>query len=263
MKEHSYGCSFLLEAYTPRILIRYICIMRLTVVFAFFFALGSASISYAQETETDKDSLKVVDTNYREDQFYASLTYNLLANKPNGLSQSGFSSGYHLGFIRDMPVNERRNVAIGIGLGLSSNSYNQTMLITESNSQYSYTLLNDNEIDFDKNKFTTYLVEMPFEFRWRTSTATEYDFWRVYAGFKLAYMVFNSSKFEGQSGTIKLYDIQDFNRFQYGLTLSAGYSTISFQVYYGLNNLFKDSAQINNEPIEVTAVKMGLIFYIL
>ena len=242
--------------------------MRLLVFLSFFCTLGliqdlSSQSSKISSDTPQSDSLQIVDTKYREDQFYASLTYNLLANKPSELSQSGFSSGYHIGFIRDMPINNRRNVAIGVGIGISSNSYNQSMLITENNSNYTYTLLDDDEISYKKNKFTTYLVEMPFEFRWRTSTATEYDFWRIYTGFKLGYMVFNSSKFDGDGGKIQLYNIDDFNRFQYGLTLSAGYSNISFQIYYGLNTLFKDTAMVEDTSVDLKAIKMGLIFYIL
>lgn len=244
-------------------LINYICNMHRSPLLILLFTFGSISLIESQTEKVVSDTLQIVDTDYREDQFYASLTYNLLVNKPNNLTQRGFSSGYHLGFIRDMPINERRNVAVGIGLGISSNSYNQSMLITESDSDYTYTLLDEDEISYNKNKFTTYLVEMPFEFRWRTSTALEYDFWRIYAGFKLAYMAYNSSKFDGDGGKIKLYNISDFNRFQYGLTLSAGYSNISFQIYYGLNTLFKDSAKIEDESVDVTAIKMGLMFYIL
>ena len=70
---------------------------------------------------------------YREDQFYVSATYNLLGNKPEDVSQRGFSTGFHLGFIRDIPINERRNIALGVGIGLSSNSYNQNILISDIN----------------------------------------------------------------------------------------------------------------------------------
>ena len=84
----------------------------------FIFLLLITSSCFSQE-EKVVDSTKI-DTRYREDQFYVSVTYNLLNNKPSGMSQSGFSSGFHLGFIRDMPINDKRNLAIGIGLGLSS-----------------------------------------------------------------------------------------------------------------------------------------------
>ncbi|WP_299333614.1 porin family protein [uncultured Psychroserpens sp.] len=234
-------------------------ILYLIIVLVSFQTLSAQS---SQEGVKKTDS--IVDRKYREDQFYASVTYNLLGNKPSGVSQSGFSSGFHFGFIRDMPINERRNVAIGIGLGISTNSYNQNLLISEDNGSLNYTVLED-DVSFNKNKFTTYLVEMPFEFRWRTSTAKDYDFWRIYTGIKVGYVVYNSSKFNGSPDDIKISNIDNFNAFQYGLTLSAGYSNVNFHLYYGLNTIFDTDAKLseNSNSVEMNAVKIGLIFYIL
>jgi len=126
-----------------------------------------------------------VDSLYREDQFYAGITYNLLNKRPDGISQNGFSSGIHFGFIRDMPINERRNVSIGVGLGYSGNSFNQDLQISrDASGVVSYTELTDLS-SFTKNKFATHIIEMPIEFRWRTSTKSSYKFWRIYTGFKL------------------------------------------------------------------------------
>ncbi len=214
--------------------------------------------------ETEKKPDSIVDENYREDQFYLSVTYNLLGRKLDGVSQSGFSSGFHFGFIRDMPINTKRNIAIGVGLGLSTNSYNQTLLISEDNGDTNYTILDD-DTTFSKNKFTTYLLEMPIEFRWRTSTSTDYDFWRIYTGIKLGYVLYNSSKFDGSPNDIKLSNNDDFNKLQYGLTLSAGYSNVSFHFYYALNSIFDSNAKLSttNQSIDMNVVKIGLIFYIL
>jgi hypothetical protein len=215
----------------------------------------------AQETFVDTT---FVDSNYREDQFYISVTYNLLQSKPDGMSQRGFSSGFHFGFIRDMPINEKRNIALGIGLGLSSNSYNQNMLISQDEANdYVYEIINEDEVSIDRNKLTTYMVELPIEFRWRTSTASEYKFWRIYTGVKLGYVFMNSSKYKGSLSTIKNTNIDDINALQYGLTLSAGYSTWNFHVYYGLNPIFKDSATLNGEAMDASTIKIGLMFYIL
>ncbi|WP_456440742.1 porin family protein [Psychroserpens sp.] len=239
--------------------------MKVIVLYLLFMVFG-CYVSNAQdsiETSIAADTTAVIDNKYREDQFYLSVTYNLLGNKPNGVSQSGFSSGYHLGFIRDMPINKRRNLAIGVGLGFSANSYNQTLQISENNNDFQYAVLNDSETEYSKNKFTTYLVEIPIEFRWRTSTATDYDFWRIYAGMKLGYVLFNSSKFNSINGDIQLSNIDDFNTFQYGFTFSAGYSTISFHLYYGLNEIFNDVTLVDGESIEMNSVRIGLMFYIL
>ncbi len=201
--------------------------------------------------------------NYREDQFYAGVTYNLLNNKPSGLSQSGFSSGFHFGFIRDFPMNDRRNMALGIGLGLSTNSYNQNLLIEDIDNRISYSIIDESEINVSKNKFTTYLVELPLEFRWRTSTATEYSFWRIYTGLKFGYLLYNSTKFKSSIGDEKLSQVDEFNKFQYGLTLSAGYGTWNFHLYYGLNTIFDNNAKLNNQTLDLKAFKLGLMFYIL
>ena len=212
--------------------------------------------SYAQ------DSL-VVDDRYREDQFYASISYNILSNAPDALSQNEFSTGFHFGFIRDMPFNEKRNWALGLGLGISTNSYNQDLIITENTDDFEFNIADETIGNISKNKFTTYLVELPFELRWRTSTATNYKFWRIYTGFKLSYLVFNSSKLRSANLDTNLSNIDDFNDLQYGLTLSAGYGTWNFQLYYGLNTIFDDTAQLNGNPIDIRALKIGLIFYIL
>ena len=61
----------------------------------YFYILGffiTSSIT-AQQAEVDFDA---VDSLYREDQFYFSVTYNLLRNTPNGYSQYSFSSGLRM-----------------------------------------------------------------------------------------------------------------------------------------------------------------------
>jgi len=203
-------------------------------------------------------------TKYREDQFYAAVTYNLLNDRPSDISQTGFSSGFNLGFIRDMPINKRRNIALGLGLGISANSYNQkNVLIQEIDNAINFTKIDEGDYDVSKNKFATYLVEVPFELRWRTSSQSEYNFWRIYTGFKVGYVVYNTTKFKSAITTEKLSNIDSFNSMQYGLTLSAGYGTWNFHMYYGLNSIFDDTASFEGNNLDMTSLKIGLMFYIL
>lgn len=226
-----------------------------------YIVLGISYFGSTQNNDNNKNAELYKD--YREDQFYVSVTYNLLNNKTDDISQTGFSSGFHFGFIRDMPINRRRNVAVGLGLGISTNSYNQNLSIFETNNSFTYLIIDQSEVNVTKNKFTTYLVELPLELRWRTSTATDYNFWRIYTGFKVGYLVYNSTKFRSDSGKQDLSNIEDFNKVQYGLTLSAGYGTWNFHVYYGLNSIFNANAKLNGEAIALQSLKIGLMFYIL
>ncbi|WGD33530.1 porin family protein [Olleya sp. YS] len=218
-----------------------------------------APLAVAQDEGIKKN---VIDSLYREDQFYLGITYNLLSKKPKDVSQNGFSSGIHFGVIRDMPINKRRNKAIGIGLGVSLNSYNSNILISENNKQTTFSVLDTDQVDFSKNKFYTYVLEMPIQYRWRTSTPTEYSFWRIYTGFKIGYVFANSTRYSGTPIDVRLKNNDTFNTLQYGLTMSAGYNTWNFYLYYGLNDLF-ENATVNNQSLDMSAIKIGLMFYIL
>lgn len=226
------------------------------------FVLLSFNAVFSQDIVTlNEEETIPIDSLYREDQFYFGISYNTLSKKPEGLDQSKFSSGFSFGFLRDMPINKTRTVAIAAGIGLTYNNYNQNLAISGSATNPLYTLI-DGTTTFTKNKFTTLSVDVPIEFRWRTSTYVGHKFWRLYTGIKLGYLVRDTSVFEGSPENIKIVGNKDFNAFQYGAYLSAGYNSINLHVYYGLNPLF-DSATVNGKPLSLNALNFGIMFYIL
>lgn len=217
---------------------------------------------FSQENVIAENDPKVkIDSLYREDQFYFGFTYNTLTNKPKGLSQSKLSTGFSAGFLRDMPVNKNRTVAIASGIGFSYNDYSQNLAIYKSNQTLVYSII-DAETPFSKNKFSQLLVDVPIEFRWRTSTYESYKFWRIYGGVKFSYLIYDRSIFSDDQGKIIVTGNKDFNKFLYGVYISSGYNTINVYAYYGLNSLFK-SAKIDGQPIDMTSLNIGIIFYIL
>lgn len=226
-----------------------------------------ADVREIEEAKRKRDStnvtVTVIDSLYREDQFYIGLTYNLLQNNPDGVSQNSFSSGLHLGFLRDMPLNKRRNVAIAAGLGYSMNDFRQNIKITEIDGTPNYEVIDENEVNFDKNKFALHFIDLPIEFRWRTSTMQTHRFWRIYTGVKFSYLFLNKSKYVDGGETVKIFNNKDFNKFQYGAYLSFGYNTWNFHAYYGLNTLLKSEAKIDGKSIDMNTLNIGLMFYIL
>ncbi len=218
--------------------------------------------AFSQENANKQNVPKVkVDSLYREDQFYFSFTLNTLQNKPIGLRQDNFSSGFTAGFLRDMPINKKRTFAIAPGLGLTFNNFNQNLAITKPNQTPVYTIIDPNT-SFNKNRFTQFLVDLPIEFRWRTSTFESHKFWRIYAGLKFSYLIYDKSVYEDAKGKIVVSNNKDFDKFQYGTYLSAGYNTINVYAYYGLNSLFK-SAKTSTESVDMNSINIGIIFYIL
>lgn len=226
-----------------------------------FFFLSVFNI-FSQESVTPKDTLAVkIDSLYREDQFYVGVTYNSLINKPSGLSQGRISTGFSLGFLRDMPVNKSRTIAIAPGIGLAYNNYNQNLAITSTNQGQVYTIV-DSDANYNKNRFEQLFVEVPVEFRWRSSTPESTKFWRVYGGFKFSYLVFDKSVYVDDQVKSTITNNKDFNKMLYGAYISTGYNTVNVYFYYGLNSLFK-SAKIDNEPIKMSSMNIGVMFYIL
>ena len=223
---------------------------KITFIFLFFCTLG-----VAQEKDTNTG------TKYLEDQIYLGLSYNIMNQRPDSLSSNGFSNGFFIGFIKDIPINKERNFGFGLGLGYGRNTYFQNLKITELNGITAFESLEGQS--FSRNKFSLHSVEMPFEIRWRTSTSTRYKFWRVYTGIKFGYIFSSNAKLK-QDSTIRVRGIEEVNKFQYGLTLAAGYGTWNVNVYYGINKVFSNATLTpSNEKIDIGELRIGLIFYIL
>ena len=221
------------------------------VIFLSFFSVFSQSIP----------DFEALDSLYREDQFYIGVTYNTIQKKPAGVIQNKFTPSFSIGFLRDMPINKARNKAFAAGLGYSLNSYNQNILISESNGTPVYNTIQEGTL-FDANKLSLHSIDIPIEYRWRTSVPETHKFWRIYTGLKLSYLFYTESKYEDSQTSYLVTGNPDINKFQYGTYLSVGYNTVNFNIYYGLNPTFK-SAQINGRAIEMTSLNFGFMFYIL
>lgn len=206
---------------------------------------------------------KPIDSLYLEDQFYLGITYNLFLNKPTGITQRNLSYGLQGGYIKDIPLNQRRNVALGIGLGYAVNSYYTNLLASEVDGEVIYSAIGT-DFDYKRSKIENHLVELPLEFRWRNSTPEEYRFWRIYAGVKFGYVFGSRSKFISNEERISFTN-NDTRNFQYGLTLNVGYNTFNIHAYYSLVNLFNDGVPLvdGGEDILVRPLRIGIIFYIL
>lgn len=231
--------------------------MKIFSIICLFFA----SVLHAQELSYP--DFNAVDSLYREDQFYIGLTYNILQNTPEGLSQNKFSAGLYGGFLRDMPINTSRTKAIAIGLGYGLQNYNSDLQTTEVNDDYVYNLIDDFSPTYKKNKLSMHFLDLPIEYRWRTSTPESHKFWRVYTGVKFSYLLASRSIYEGDPQNYVVKNNSDLNKFRYGVYVATGYNTWNLNVYYGLNPLYKSSAKLNGEPIDMVTLNIGLIFYIL
>ena len=219
--------------------------MRLLVSLFFLFFV---TIGFSQS-----ETKPVVDSLFREDQFYVSISYNFLQNKPDNFSQYSFSTGLSAGFLRDFPISDNRHWAIAPGIGYSFNDLKQNIDFSS--------ISNGSETEIVKSRILLHYIDLPLEIRWRNATPDSHKFWRIYGGFMASYLLNGKFKYEGSfgSGTENINDL--LNKIQYATYLTFGFNTWNAYIHYGLNPFFdKDKTTTENN---VTTLKIGLVFYIL
>ena len=211
-------------------------------------------ISFGQEQLNDVDS-----SFYREDQIYLGTSFMLLNSNQEKFRSQGISKYFQLGFIRDIPLISSGKLAIGLGLGYSFQDYNSNLVRFNINNESSiyivnYTLNQKSKISFNS-------IEFPISLRWRNSSLNNYQFWRVYSGFKFQRNFLSKLKY--RTGEIK--NISDeVNNWNKELYLSFGYNTWNFHFSYGLNQIIQNlQNQYSGKSFKVRSLKIGLIFYIL
>lgn len=207
-----------------------------------------------------QDSLQNNIATYKEDQWYTSLTFLLAEESIEGLRFNGLSHAFNIGFIRDIPLNIESNRALGIGLGYGISNFGSNLNVSpKGSSVYQYNL-NESTLLASKNRLITHFLELPIEYRWRTSTASTYAFWRIYTGYVCRYNFFSRTKpFTGESTPLN-----EVRTIEHALKLSAGYNTWNVYIEYSLSPFFKKGTQTDvGVPLDLKSIKVGLMFYVL
>lgn len=229
---------------------------RILIFLITLFSLNT----FAQATDSLPEverTIKVTDPFYREDQFYIGITHSLLTNKPEGFSQQSISIGTNFGFLRDIPLNKQRTIAIAPGAGLAFyNLRHNLVLLDEQTSDF---FIEDN---VSKNVQKLTYLEIPVEFRWRTSKVHSHKFWRVYTGIKYSYLLNSKLKYEGDFGTINQKKNDLLSKSNIGVYVSAGFNTWNFYAYYGFKPLY-EKGKVNATGNYLNMINVGLMFYIL
>lgn len=235
--------------------------MRL--LFSCLFLVSFFNAFSQEDVKAEVKPAVKIDSLYREDQFFFSVTYNMFTDIPQKFKQNKFSLGLSGGFLRDMPINKTRTVSIAAGLGFSYQNYYQNLTVSKDGAGAAVYNVNSYS-EFVSNRYRQYSVDLPIEFRWRNSTYESTKFWRIYAGVKLSYVFSNTSILDDGENTYRINNNDAINKFQYGPYLSTGYNTWNLYLYYGLSPLFKDgTTTLSGEKLTMKTLNAGLIFYIL
>ena len=213
----------------------YLSLMDRRFRYCSFLIISSFLTSYAQEVTEDSF--------YREDQFYFGVSY--LVNESNAVSfnQEGLSGQFSLGFIRDFPLHRSGRLALGVGLGYERLSLRNNIRWNLEPTQpiFSYAQ--------NPQPFSFQSLSIPVELRWRSSSPTQYAFWRVYGGMKW-----------NRNWTLKKEQQPLLSEWIPSAYLSLGYNTWNLQLAYTLKPLFS-KATLMEDDANIRLLSLGLVFY--
>ncbi|NIJ44247.1 hypothetical protein FHR24_000686 [Wenyingzhuangia heitensis] len=208
---------------------------------------------------TAQDKL-YADEKYYEDQLYIGVQYNSFVTYNKGINNNGVPYSFDAGFIKDMPLNKKRNIGLGIGIGYSYDILRPNITATPNGTNFDYAISND----FSSYKYQSHNIEIPFEFRWRTSTPTNNSFWRIYTGASAVYNISSKTEFNVGSKTVTYSDLEDLTKINYTVYTSIGLGTWNLHLKYYLKSPFKDSVRtIDDQKLSFNQLKIGVLFYIL
>ncbi|NJB81595.1 porin family protein [Wenyingzhuangia aestuarii] len=200
------------------------------------------------------------DEKYYEDQLYVGIQYNSLITYNNGINNNGVPYSFEAGFIKDMPLNKQRNIGLGLGIGYSYDILRPNITVTPNGTDFEYAISDT----FSSYKYQSHNLEIPLEFRWRTSTATNDSFWRFYTGGSVVYNLSSKTEFDTGSATFTYTDLEALNQINYTVYSSIGFGTWNFHLKYYLKSPFKDSIRTtDNKKLSFNQLKIGVMFYIL
>lgn len=222
--------------------------------FLFFFFFVGFQI-FAQNINPKSDE------KYLEDQFYLGITYNILVNKSEKIKQHSVSHSFMGGFIRDIPLNKKRNIALGVGVGYSLSQIYTNFGRKSAEENTKFRIISFEKERFTLNKFRYQTFDIPLEFRWRTSTPEDYAFWRFYLGTRFSYIFSSAYLFENHHKDFKSKGIPE--KFLYQIYASIGYNKWNLIFQYALNPIFSNQRTTEGVFLESNIASLGIIFYIL
>jgi hypothetical protein len=161
-----------------------------------------------------------------------------------------------------MPINKRRNLSLGLGLGFNLNTFGQTLQIRREAGDDRFEPI-DPDVNYDSNRFTTNLIEVPFEFRWRSSDIDKLSFWRIYLGVNFGYVLTSKSVFKSPDESYSFRSIDAINDFRTSAKLTFGYGAVNFFADFSLIPVFEGQVSSTGEEVSIRPIKVGLVFFFL
>jgi hypothetical protein len=209
------------------------------------FAQDTTTVATKVENTDDFIALKK-DINKAKDRLVLDFSYDMLLNLPDSIKTSGFSRGFNAYFTYDMVLGKSR-FSIAPGIGIGNNNYFMKYAVSSDSIGTHFNKFSDG-VDVKKSKIALSYIDIPLELRFRSKPNKKGSSWKLAAGIKAGMMIQNKWKYKGDDpyitdgGTVKFkkFDIENINKFRYGVMVRGGYGIVNLFAYYSLSDVFND-----------------------
>ncbi len=196
------------------------------------------------------------DASFREDQLYFGIAYPYFSSPDSGLAQNKLSYSLAAGFIRDMPLNKSRKIALGVGVG-----WDQLTVFSNTRFENSNGAVKSTVIDqvYAQNALYVQSIAIPVELRWRNATGQKHAFWRIHTGISVHFPLKLSATFEGTDGLVAKESLPRANSLL-RWKLHFGFNTWNISIVHDLQP-WSGVAKVGTQQ-DIKFTKIGLIFYL-
>ncbi len=220
-----------------------------------FILLLSVNLLFSQDDK--KSGIKI----FSDDNLIVDINYDFWLNTPSNITLKPYSRGINVSYLYNF-TGEHSNICLAAGAEVSCQNFFIDAKPELNNGFVNFVNIPDN-IDYKKNKLSTTYIEIPFEIRFRTNKSCRKDkSFKIFAGFKVGYLVNNHIKYKGDDGSgkeikIKQYNIDNIQKYRYGITARIGYGKFNITGFYPLTQLFE-----KDKGPDITPISVGLSVFL-
>jgi hypothetical protein len=185
-----------------------------------------------------------------DDRLILDLTLDNYAERPASLEVNIIKSrGVNIKLMKDRLI---RNTLFSFGYGLAFGSQNfdtDRFIIVDDTLGHTHFVSIDPAIDVKTNKLSVNYLDLPLELRFRTSPNAKNNSFKIALGFKIGVLLQSHIKYEDDDGKEKLFNINNLNKYRYGVDTRIGYGIWGLNAYYSLISLFNEDKAPNVVPV--------------
>lgn len=216
-------------------------ISKLCLSLAFlYFLVFSVTSAHAQESSGAMRS-PIPMAPGLDDRFVLDLTLDNFAQSPSSMEVNIIKSrGINIKLMKDRLF---KNSLFGFGYGLAFGSQNfdtDRFILVDDTLGHTHFVAIDPAVDVKRNKLSVNYLDLPLELRFRTKPNSKNNSFKLSVGFKIGVLLQSHIKYEDDDGKVKFFNINNLNKYRYGVDGRMGYGIWGLNVYYSLIPLFDD-----------------------